>query len=142
MFFKVNVQGLCSNCERIEKLEYEEANLKKEIDDLQIDYRKTEQAYKSIKEDHDTLYNKIAEQAKNDIKKEFQETLEKVEQLQKEITEKRNEVIVLDESIMLETFALHKPKFKFTSSAEYKEKLEKIRGKQAASVTGAERVSD
>lgn len=55
-----------------------------------------------------------------------------IETLNSTISQKRNEIIVLDEEILLESFSLYKPKFSFTSSAEYKEKLDFVREKQKA----------
>lgn len=46
------------------------------------------------------------------------------------IKELREQVLVLDETLLLETFALYTPKFQFTSSAQYKEALDAIRAKQ------------
>jgi len=50
--------------------------------------------------------------------------------LESQIVEKNNKLLVLDEELMLEDFALYKPKFSFTSSEEYKQKLEIIRNTQ------------
>jgi hypothetical protein len=72
---------------------------------------------------------------------EFRETEKKLENscneakriiasLQAEIKQKQKEIIVLDENIILESFALYKPKFKFLTSNEYKIKLDNIRDKQ------------
>jgi len=130
LFFKVNTNGVCTECERIIKLEQDEADIKQKIEKLHGEYQRTEQAYNEIKERYDVLYNKIAEQAKADIKKEYEDAILKTEQLQKEIENKKNEIIVLDETIMLESFALYEPKFKFQTSADYKTKLDTIRDKQ------------
>jgi hypothetical protein len=43
---------------------------------------------------------------------------------------RNKEIIVLDEEILLESFALYKPKFKFLTSEEYKARLEACREKQ------------
>ena len=79
-----------------------------------------------------TVKAKIEEyrQTENSLKKSCDEIRTTIENLQKEITQKRNEIIVLDESVMLESFALYKPKFKFTTSEEYKNRLDQIREKQ------------
>lgn len=42
----------------------------------------------------------------------------------------RNEVLVLEEMTLLESFALYLPKFKFTSSLQYKQRLDGIRTRQ------------
>lgn len=47
-----------------------------------------------------------------------------------EIEQKRNEIIVVDEELLLESFALYKPKFHFQTSAEYAERLETLRDRQ------------
>ena len=118
LFLKVNGDGICSECERID--------LNSEIELLQ----------NTLKEmgagDVITVKAKIKELAETEsnLRVSCEEIRSTIDQLQKEITEKRNEVIELDESIMLESFALYKPKFKFQTSADYKVKLDKIRDQQ------------
>ncbi len=51
-------------------------------------------------------------------------------ELAKQIDLRRKEIIVLDEEILLESFALYKPKFKFLTSEEYKVRLDACREKQ------------
>ncbi|MCZ7555765.1 MAG: DUF4041 domain-containing protein [Bacteroidia bacterium] len=51
-------------------------------------------------------------------------------QIEKEISQKKSEIIVLDEEILLESFALYKPKYDFMSSDEYKDRLTECRDKQ------------
>jgi multidrug efflux pump subunit AcrA (membrane-fusion protein) len=119
IFFKVNAERICKECERIIKLEQEETNLKQNIEKLQNELQDTEKAYK-----------KIADQAKADINKKYESKILETEQLQKEIENKKNEILVHDETIMLESFALYKPKFKFQTSEDYKIRLEKVRAKQ------------
>ena len=53
-----------------------------------------------------------------------------ISELQKIIEDKKSQILVLEESLLLESFALYLPKFKFVSSEEYKIKLEKIRDLQ------------
>jgi hypothetical protein len=141
LFLKVNDNGVCADCERIEKLEAEENRLKSGIEHFQSEYSKYEHSYNDIKQKRDNLYNEISEKAKNDAldqiasqidvkNKELQNINNKLETLIKEADQKQQELIVLDENIMLESFALYKPKFKFLSSDAYKQKLENIRAKQ------------
>jgi FKBP-type peptidyl-prolyl cis-trans isomerase (trigger factor) len=66
LFFKVNVNGICKDCERIEKLEAEENQLKSRIEQLATDYAQAEKSYKEIIQNRDKLYTEIAEKAKND----------------------------------------------------------------------------
>lgn len=52
------------------------------------------------------------------------------EALQNEYEDKRLQVLVVEEHLLLESFALYLPKFSFTSSTEYKDNLDSIREKQ------------
>ena len=53
-----------------------------------------------------------------------------ISELQKIIEDKKSQILVLEESLLLESFALYLPKFKLTSSEEYKNKLDQIRDMQ------------
>lgn len=53
-----------------------------------------------------------------------------LQSLQAEIAKKRRELLVIEEDLLLETFALYRPTSTLTSSAEFKERLEKIRDHQ------------
>ncbi|MBY0265983.1 MAG: DUF4041 domain-containing protein [Burkholderiales bacterium] len=50
--------------------------------------------------------------------------------LEQEIAERKLQIISLDDEILLESFALYKPKFPFSNSASHKEKLDQIREEQ------------
>ena len=51
-------------------------------------------------------------------------------ELAKQIDLRQKEIIVLDDEILLESFALYRAKFKFMTSEEYKNRLEACRDKQ------------
>jgi hypothetical protein len=73
------------------------------------------------------------EKAKQKKDKQMQECEIKAREaasIQREIDEKRNQILVVDETLLLESFALYLPKFAFISSDEYKAKLNDIREKQ------------
>ncbi len=151
LFRKVNDKGLCINCSQITNLELEVKKLQDNIEQLKSDIEKqnTENQFlqNTIDEigarDAITVKAKIEEyrEHENNLKNSCEEIKRTIEQLQKEIAEKRNEIIVLDESIMLETFALYLPKFKFQTSAEYKTKLDKIRDEQKNLIKSGNAVS-
>jgi len=50
--------------------------------------------------------------------------------LESELNEKKKQVLVLDEELMLENFAFYKPTFSFVSSSEYKNRLDTLRVEQ------------
>jgi hypothetical protein len=53
-----------------------------------------------------------------------------ISSLKMEIEQKKAEIIVLDDEILFESFALYKPKFNFQSSNEYKTRLDSCRESQ------------
>jgi hypothetical protein len=55
---------------------------------------------------------------------------QQLSELGKQIDLRKKEIIVLDEEILLESFALYKPQFKFQTSEEYKNRLTDCREKQ------------
>ncbi|MCM3560637.1 DUF4041 domain-containing protein [Brevibacillus borstelensis] len=54
----------------------------------------------------------------------------KSSELHDEIEKKKNQILFLDETLMLESFSLYEPKYDFQNSEEYKRKLEMIREQQ------------
>lgn len=62
-------------------------------------------------------------------------------QLDLELADKKKQIIVIDEEILLESFALYKPKFTFTKSEEYKNRLEQIRENQKQLIKSGQAVT-
>jgi len=54
--------------------------------------------------------------------------------LSQQISELRGQVLVLEETLLLETFALYEPKFKLNTSQEYKSQLDRVRERQKAMI--------
>jgi chromosome segregation ATPase len=108
LFLKVNVNGVCANCERIEKLEAEESQLKSSIEQLKTNHLQTEKSYQEIKQNRDHLYNEIAEKAKKDA----------LVQIENQIADKKTE---LDNSI----FKIAENRTKFDSLISEQEKSQK-----------------
>lgn len=67
-------------------------------------------------------------------KEKMQGELNNIEQLKKQaevsFEEKKKQLIIMDEDILMESFALYKPHFEFINSDEYKIKLDDIRAQQ------------
>jgi hypothetical protein len=76
LFLKINKDGVCVNCERIERLEKEENHLKSSIEKLKTDHSQTEKSYHEIKQNRDSLYNEIAEKAKIDALKQIADQID------------------------------------------------------------------
>ncbi|MEL7656806.1 MAG: DUF4041 domain-containing protein [Bacillota bacterium] len=64
------------------------------------------------------------------LTKEIDTLNSRIDQLNIEVKKKTEELIVLDEDILLESFALYKPKFAFSYNEEYKNRLDICRQKQ------------
>ena len=95
----------------------------------------------SIKKENERLLSLINEMGVGDaiaVKariEEYQNILKKLQDereslvstiasLKKEIESRKSQIIVLDDEILLESFALYKPKFSFQTSDEYKSRLD------------------
>lgn len=70
------------------------------------------------------------EKAISEAKAQLQNIKTEYSTIEEQLKQKQSEVIVIDEELLLESFALYKPKFKFLSSDEYKSQLENIRNEQ------------
>ena len=57
------------------------------------------------------------------------------------ISDLRNQVLALEETLLLESFALYEPKFKFTASHEYKTRLGTVRERQKSLIKNGQAAS-
>jgi len=117
LFFKVNTDGKCRECERIEKLINEETDIKRRIDIFTSKRIETEKAYEEIKNTRDSLYNEIASKAKKDA----------LEQIQDQINSKNDELSKIVNSIS-------------TNKAELEQVLEKTKESEKTLVTNANKL--
>jgi hypothetical protein len=99
--------------EDTDKMEYHQ--LRQAIEDLCVQKEKALQETKA---------------AEAEFAKRRQGFDQQLAELAKQIDSRKKEIIVLDEEILLESFALYKPKFKFLTSEEYKVRLDACREKQ------------
>jgi hypothetical protein len=114
----------------LEKTIKERNVLKKVLDETgKMEYHQLQQALANL--------NAQKEKARLDLQqfdgwfaKRKQDAEQKMSEIVNQIEAKRKEIIVLDDEILLESFALYKPKFKFLTSEEYKTRLDSCRDKQ------------
>jgi hypothetical protein len=59
-----------------------------------------------------------------------------LENLRGQVEQRKKEVIILDDEMLLQSFGFYKPHYGLESSEAYKRKLDEIRDKQAAIVKG------
>ena len=63
-----------------------------------------------------------------------QELKQQIHDLNKQVSDKKDELIILEDSILLQSFGFYTPKYDFENSEIYRIKLEQIRNQQAAMV--------
>lgn len=68
------------------------------------------------------------------VRKSIRNAEDEVQSLNTKIHSLRSDVLALEETLLLESFALYEPKFKLTSSHEYKARLDAIRETQKAMI--------
>jgi hypothetical protein len=122
---------------RVNEIKDELARTTKERDSLKsaladtdkMEYHQLKQAIVNL-----GLHKEKAIQKMQAAQAEFAERKQSFDQQLAELAEQINlrkkEIIVLDDEILLESFALYKPKFKFLTSEEYKNRLDACREKQ------------
>lgn len=77
----------------------------------------------------------------NAVRLTIQAAEQNVAALSKQTTELRGQILVLEETILLESFALYEPKFKLNASHEYKTRLDAVRERQKAMIKNGEAAS-
>jgi hypothetical protein len=114
----------------LRKVEKERDALKSVLSDIdKMDYYQLKQANANL--------NAQKEKAKLELQRfdvwfaqRKQDANQQLTEIGKQIELRRKEIIVLDDEILLESFALYKPQFKFQTSEEYKLRLDTCRDKQ------------
>lgn len=64
------------------------------------------------------------------VSQQVEEEQREVLTLRRQIADLRSEVLVLEETLLLESFALYEPRFRFTASHEYKTRLGSVRERE------------
>ncbi|MFN0185128.1 MAG: DUF4041 domain-containing protein [Aquabacterium sp.] len=83
------------------------------------------------------LQNKALEVVRLQVKSAERE----VASLRQQTTELRGQMLVLEEALLLESFALYEPKFKLNASHEYKTRLDAVRDQQKSMIKSGEAAS-
>ncbi len=103
----------------------ENEELKKEIDELKRILKPEHNDILILKSEIEKL---VIE--KNEISKKINELSSERKELLKEISKRKNEIIILDDEILMQEFGLYKPLYDFESSDIYKQNIEKNREHQ------------
>lgn len=70
------------------------------------------------------------------VRQQVKETTGELSSLRNQLTDLRSQVLVVEETLLLESFALYEPKFKLTASHEYKTRIDTCRERQKAMIKG------
>ncbi len=68
------------------------------------------------------------------VRGQIKDAKQEVGSLRNQISDLRGQVLVLEETLLLESFALYEPKFKLNASHEYKTRLDTVRERQKAMI--------
>lgn len=108
----------------------ESESLRKALEETNnMEYHQLKQAIEDLRAQKEHALQE-AQAAQAELAKRRQGLDKQLAELAKQIDSRNKEIIVLDEAILLESFALYKPKFRFSTSEEYKTRLEACREKQ------------
>src|SRR5687768_2616643 len=69
-----------------------------------------------------------------DLKTKKEQATKELEELHKQVEERKKYVIILDDEILLQSFGFYKPHYGLENSEAYRRKLEEIRDQQAAMI--------
>lgn len=118
----------------IQKLSFEKNQIIDEIAKLNSDKVSYQNTYLSeIRNDIQKLENK-----KLNVMSEINIVNEEKERCKKELDEKRKDIIVVDEVLLLQDFGLYEPKYPFLQLETFKEKIKEIREQQKSAIKSAE----
>lgn len=123
------------------------SSIKAENERLQSDLQRTQDELYALKRAHSQLKATFEEIGAGDATKlkeavqryEREESALRIkiveekrlkEEIEQTIRERRSALIELDDELLLESFALYRPKFPFTNSFQYKDRLDEVRDRQ------------
>jgi len=110
-------------------------NLEKQLLELQQQYKKMQALAEKFRAMEAIQIQALIDKGKarlDAVRLTIQSAEREVENLSSKAVELRGQVLVLEETLLLESFALYEPKFKLNASHEYKTRLDSVRELQKA----------
>lgn len=144
---------------QVNKIKAELEQTRKERDDLKalmaetgrMELHELQQAIRNLQEQKNKAEHELEEQKAKEGREleSFQASLQKkrqsleqeIDKLNAQIATKRNEIVILDEEVLLQSFGFYKPRYELQNSEQYKVKLDQIRERQAALVKAGKAAS-
>jgi hypothetical protein len=109
--------------------------LETRLTDLQVQYTQLQSLTEKIGAMDVLEVQRLIEQEKEKlgaVRQETQRAEREVAALAQSSSELRGQILVWEETLLLESFALYEPKFKLITSQEYKSRLDNVRDRQKA----------
>lgn len=131
LLMKVDVNGLCSECSAKEN-----NNLKMELENIKSQMSPEHKEAINIKEQINNLLKE-----KEDLKLKIEDLHNEAVAIEKNIRESKSNLVQINEQIYFQDFALYEPRYDFTNSEQYKERLIKLRNEQKKIIKDGEAVS-
>ena len=116
-------------------------DLARQLADLQVRYAELEALSKALGAMEVVEVRGLIEQEKaklSAVRQEAHSAERDVAALAKRSSELKGEILVWEEVLLLESFALYQPKFKLTTSHEYKSRLDSVRERQKVMIKSTE----
>lgn len=131
LLMKVDVNGLCPECSAKEN-----NNLKMELENIKSQMSPEHKEAINIKEQINNLLKE-----KEDLKLKIEDLHNEAVAIEKDIRESKSNLVQINEQIYFQDFALYEPRYDFTNSEQYKERLIKLRNEQKKMIKDGEAVS-
>lgn len=131
LLMKVDVNGLCSECSAKEN-----NNLKMELENIKSQMSPEHKEAINIKEQINNLLKE-----KEALKLKIEDLHNEAVAIEKDIRESKSNLVQINEQIYFQDFALYEPRYDFTNSEQYKERLIKLRNEQKKMIKDGEAVS-
>lgn len=124
----------------LEELQAKYDNLEKLLTPEMKDAFELQNLISRLQNEKDNL-NEELNNLQEKMEKEICKRQESIAHLDKEIENKKKQIISFDDEILVQEFGLYKPQFDFASALDYKEELAKIRASQKALIKNGKAVS-
>jgi hypothetical protein len=125
--------------EKYGAMEVENEALKHQLDELNGHYGKVyalAEKYGAMEVEDVRLLVDQEQASLEAVRQQVNDTAQQLASLCNQLAELRSQVLVVEETLLLESFALYQPKYKLTASHEYKTRLDACRERQKAMVKG------
>lgn len=117
--------------DQIENVQHKIGSLNKKIEEKRVELDQLNKNKKDLEESIRKSEERLGGLNEvTDLKQKMDHLQDEIDRLEKVIFAKKEEIVVLDEEALYQSFGFYEPKYGFESSEEYKNELDSIRQKQ------------